>query len=334
MATIQQTLTTNPKAMFGGTDTGTESASLLYMLLPPIIHRRVSSFRSPRRTSSSSSIPQRHSRAGSDTSIASITPPPSYRNSIVYDESCPAFSSLPPSRPSSSGSVTPLLNREPRDEIECKYAQHGQTLLAMSMQEVGSLSHSPGLRRRLYLDSLTYLLQGLPSNLSTDEELSLRAALPPSLLPAISLETQLTLSSGDKSGTDTSARTTDSAQSSSVQRAIATMVFYAFVAISIVLPYVQLLAQQAYQYERRYKVREWLASQGVVAADSIGKQTLALATGAYALQNSKFGHTIKEVGGWWLQSVSLGVCDGVGEGMEVMGRTTQLERDQSIYTRL
>lgn len=300
-----------------------DTPSLLYAILPPIVQRRIPKLRSLRQTAGTYGRPTAHARSTSDASDASMSPPPSYRTSArtsicESDDDEPAvFRSLPPSRPSSSGSATPAYREETESGVRWKYAMQGHALLSLSTQEASSHTQNPRFSRKLYIDSVEYLLNGLPSDMTAHEELSLRTALPDSLLllPSSSSDNQLAVPSVEHNAEPTPA----APEPSVLHHAVASITLYAFLLISFVLPYVQLFLQEAYRYDRKHKISDRLFAQGVMAADTVGKQTLVLANNVCAMNDGRVGEAVKEVGMWWVQGVSGGVYEGVGEGMQVLG---------------
>ncbi|KAK5734501.1 hypothetical protein LTR17_008861 [Elasticomyces elasticus] len=253
------------------------------------------------------------------------TPPPSYhttaRNSMIEaddedEEHAEAFHSLPPSRPSSSGAATPSKAHYGDSGVQWKYAKQGFSLLAMSAQEESLLEQDSIFSRKLYVDSLGYLLRGLPQELVENELASLQMTLPEGLKRRHSDE-QLCLAS--RSSDEDSARHREQVERSTLHRTVATMTLYLFLALSVILPYVQLLFQQAYQYDRRYKISDRLLAQSYVTADALGKQAMVLAAHMGAMNDGQIGVAVKDAGLWWLRGVSGGLYDGVGEGMQALG---------------
>lgn len=296
--------------------TGSEinTPSLLYTMLPSIIQRRVPRLRSLREAASSYGQ-HAHTRAVSD---ASQSPPPSYRTSDQTstcesdEDEDEVFQSLPGSRPTTSGSVTPADRAETESGVNWKYAKQGSTFLSLSMQEADSLSRNPQLTRKLYIDGLEYLLNGLPLELTVQEEVGLRAAMPASLskVSARLRHTQLTVRSAEEDCHH---------QQTRLHRAVASVTLYAFLVISILLPYIQLLMQKAYQYERKHRLGDRLLAHSALVAGTASKQTLTLANHLYGLNEGKFGDTVKDIGMWWIQGVSGGVYDGLDEGIQTIG---------------
>ncbi|KAK4543192.1 hypothetical protein LTR36_005742 [Oleoguttula mirabilis] len=202
--------------------------------------------------------------------------------------------------------------------VEWKFAKQGFALLSLSTQEADSLSHNPDFSRKLYIDSLEYLLNGLPTELTAQEELSLRAAVPAALAasPTRPLEGQLAVHSVAED---------DRHEPSILRRAVGCITLYTFVIISTMLPYIQLFLQRAYQYDRKHQISDSLIAHTVQAANTAGRQTLVLANHLCGMNDGHFGDAAKQISIWCIQGVSGGVYDGLGG----VNQTSDLNMDQN-----
>lgn len=54
-------------------------------------------------------------------------------------------------------------------------------------------------------------------------------------------------------------------------------------------------------------------------ADNLGQKTLAATQAVCSWNDGKVGEVLEEIGTWWIQGISGGLYEGVGEGMEVLG---------------
>lgn len=309
------------------------SSSLLYTSLPHILQCRIPRLPSLRRTASSCSRAalghRRYDSCHSRTSTDSETPPPSYRatprNStllVEYDDDQEEFHSLPPSRPSSSGSATPRppLGAE-ESGIRWRYARHGHVLLETCLREETSFgSREADFNRKLYLDSLAYLLHGLPEQLTEIEVASLQSTLPVSIL--LHESNQPGVAAGLELSRQVSVSSNEPRQRQEptwLHHVVSSLTLYAVLAISFLLPYLQLLLRQAYAYDRKYRISDQIIAQGWMAADVVGKNTVILANSLCAMNDGQVGMKMRDMGMWWLQGVSGGLYEGVGEGMQVLG---------------
>ncbi|KAK1818488.1 hypothetical protein LTR12_007047 [Friedmanniomyces endolithicus] len=305
-------------------------ASLLYTVLPTLIQRRIPRIPSLRRTGSkyTKAATPSHLRDDSDSSSeGSFTPPPSYHTSARtplsdledtdVDPEEP-FHSFPPSRPSTSGSSTPQHLNQSDSGVQWKYAKQGFSLLALAAQEESLLEQDAGFSRKLYLDSLGYLSRGLPVDLSAAELAGLRMALPGSLMRPTS-GAEVATRSAEGHGM----RRAEGREVSMLHEVVANITLQIFLLLSFVLPYLQLLLRQAYQYDRRCRISDKVVAQSYRLVDHLGRHAMLLAAHVGAMNDGQIGVVVRDVGFWWLQGVSWGLYDGVGEGMQTLRRDTE-----------
>ncbi|EME46436.1 hypothetical protein DOTSEDRAFT_70436, partial [Dothistroma septosporum NZE10] len=301
-------------------------AIALYTLLPGLVQRRLSTkLRSLRRSLSQCEAPTRHTRPVSQSSIDSITPPPSYHfdaeETDPADEQPDIFQSLPssepPSRPSSSGSTTPTQTHEKGSGVHWRYADQGLYILKFAAQEASTHAPSSRLIRRQYVDGAACMLRGLPSDMSAEEEESIREALPIALsdLRNHGGDVLVRRHAGGMQRTGPTAR----ARQSILHQWVAAATLYIFLVVGFVLPYLQLLLRQAYQLDRKHKISDRVLAQGMLIADAMGKRTLTLAASVCALNDGKVGDSMREAGVYLVQGFSGGVYDGLGDGMQALG---------------
>ncbi|CAK7212047.1 hypothetical protein SEUCBS140593_001374 [Sporothrix eucalyptigena] len=168
-------------------------SSLLIAALPASIQSRIPKIPSLRRTVSMQGM---FFRSESTSTLASDT-------ALSPDLSTPssACSSPPPSRPSTSagpssrcssgkdasdmGLILASRSRPPEppaSDVKWKYAQNGFRNLQNALREAGDPDRVPELERQIYVESIAYLLRGLPNDLQDGELAQLRSAAPEGLL--------------------------------------------------------------------------------------------------------------------------------------------------------
>jgi hypothetical protein len=192
----------------------------------------------------------------------------------------------------------------------------GLNLLSLAVEESSTISqdHRFGnatFARQLYIHALTYLLRALPTDLTTEEQLSVRSALPLGIVEPLRLEMNPDYTS--------SSQPQDSNQPSLLHRTLASTIIQLFVFFQFILPYLKYLLQSAYQYDREHKISEKVLSQGIETVDIIGKQSLTLTGAIYGMGDGKVGQAITETAAWFVEGVTGGIHEGVGEGMVIMG---------------
>jgi hypothetical protein len=147
--------------------------------------------------------------------------------------------------------------------VKWKFAYEGSSLLNRAVQEASSPEQCPGLTRKMYVDGLLYLIEALPDDLSDDELLRIRRALPACNDEDLS-ERPLRELSQSTHGLNRS-KSTEKSSRSITYAASTGMTFYMMFLINLLLPYVHLLLSQLYRYERRYRISDRLVNNGISA---------------------------------------------------------------------
>ncbi|PBP24755.1 hypothetical protein BUE80_DR004277 [Diplocarpon rosae] len=190
---------------------------------------------------------------------------------------------------------------ENKSGINWKFANQGK------LPSSGNASFA----RQLYLHALTYLIRALPSNLTTEEQLSLRSSLPKGVVEPLHLEINSYAPRVPGISPDS--------QPSFLHRTLASGIVQFFIFLQFIIPHLRYLLSAAYQYDRKHKISETVLSQSIETADSLGKTGLSLAGAIYGIGDGKVGKVIAETAAWFVEGVTGGIHDGVGEGMVLMG---------------
>ena len=143
--------------------------------------------------------------------------------------------------------------------------------------------------RQLYVNSMTYLLQGLPSDLSDQEIHYLQSSFPEQL--------NTTRCIGDAS--------CDHRAPSMLHRSIASLILSLCLLIKLILPYIKQVLAVAYSYERTHHVTERALVSSMATIDSVSNKSSSLA--GSAIEN-------KAVTGAFMYCVE-GICGGLNEGL-------------------
>ncbi|KAI9825685.1 MAG: hypothetical protein M1832_001029 [Thelocarpon impressellum] len=237
-------------------------------------------------------------------------------------------------RPSSAGSVSarqvatrpagPRPVTEKKTGIAWKFARQGLNLIGLSVEESRGVSDEANddeamLGRQLYIHGLTYLLKGLPSDLTPEEQLTVRGALPETVAEPLRLEVRdqqlLIGSTGDGHSDAESAPETPSM----LHRALASTIVQLFLLLQLLLPYAKTLLVNAYAYERSHRVSEKMLAGALDAADALGRRGVEVGGAVGKMGDGRVGQMARALAAWWVESVAGGICDGVGEGMVILG---------------
>ncbi len=192
----------------------------------------------------------------------------------------------------------------------------------MSLQEAGSFPKLagdglPSLSRQLYIHALTYLLRGLPVDLSPEEQLCIRSAIPFEIVDSFTVRPF-----GDKLLAAHAEgfrpfRESD-AEPSVIHRLLASGIIHTCFLIQLLLPYVKLLVGQMYRFEREHHISEKIFSMSINTVDELGKRSLEITNAICRMNNGKVGQALAEFASWWVREVAGGVHEGIVEGMVVI----------------
>lgn len=316
-------------------------ASMLYNILPSLVTSRVPTLPSIRRSVTSYRTRSLHSKTNSLSDTSSLgTPPPCYTSRPPsgaatpdrgFRDSSVDLSDDASDRPRSSGSSFPLVTTtyEAETGVNWRYASQGITLMSQAYREASSPIQdadetSTTLTRQLYLHGLTYLLRGLPAELSAEEISSLQAALPRDL-------SYLSISAQSQALMPVSQRTSLSQdglpeEPTMLHRITATCVFQIFVLVQFLLPYMKIFLAQAYQFERKHQITRRLVNTGVTTVDELGRGGIKLSQMVCRMNDGKVGQAIEEMTILCVKSVTGGVQQGIEDGLSTMKSAPESSR--------
>ena len=104
-----------------------------------------------------------------------------------------------------------------------------------------------------------------------------------------------------------------------LHRLLASGIVQLFLFIAFVFPYMKLAMRSAYNYERSHHISERIFAAGLNLLDSLGRRGTSIAGIILYSGNGKVGHILVGSFAWWINSISGGIHDGIGEGMALMG---------------
>lgn len=175
------------------------------------------------------------------------------------------------------------------------------------------------LIRSLFIDAIGYLLEALPANLTPEETRTIRNRLPEeirSTLPPFSkCDENCTLPCQDP---NCSSRFPPS-QPSLLHRTLASTIVQLFLVVHFLIPYLKIFLRNLYQYERTHHVSERVLASSIDAVDALGKGSLNIGGAVLKVGDGKLGTAIQGAATWWVEGVTGGIYEGVGEGMIIMG---------------
>ncbi|KAL3421202.1 hypothetical protein PVAG01_07647 [Phlyctema vagabunda] len=207
---------------------------------------------------------------------------------------------------------------ETKSGVNWKYASQGLNFVTIAMDESSTISQDPNMgnasfSRQLYIHALTYLLRGLPLDMSREEQVSIQSALPSSIVA--------TIQTGVNVGREPAGISAPNLpeEPSLLHRTLAMAIIQFFLFLQFVLPYLKYLLISAYQYDRTHRITERMFSQSIETVDTLGKSGLTLTAAIYKMGDGKVGQAITDTASWLVEGVTGGIHDGVGEGLVLMG---------------
>jgi len=175
---------------------------------------------------------------------------------------------------------------------------------------------------------MTYLLRGLPADLTSEETLSIQAAISASIL---SLQNNPNTHALIHLPRRTEvAHEVPSRNPSILHRITATIVFQAFILIQCLLPYVKLFIGHAYRFEREHKVTQRMFNKSLTTVDKLGRRSLQLSQTVCQMNDGKVGQAINDLAFWWVRGLTGGIQQGISEGVVMIGN----ERNQNPRARV
>lgn len=200
----------------------------------------------------------------------------------------------------------------------------GLSLLMRSFQECGGVagtidSSSRFFSRQLYIHALTYLLRGLPEDLTSEEQMSICSALPKSIAKSNQIIMYSSDTSESQSSSERPVAQAYNIRPSVLHRILANCIIQSFLLIQLVLPYLRLIAYSAYRFERENRVSERLFSSTINTIDEIGKRSLRYTDAVCKLDDGRVGEALTDFASWWVREIAGGVHEGLVEGMVILG---------------
>ncbi|MCJ1305589.1 hypothetical protein MMC08_008404 [Hypocenomyce scalaris] len=298
-----------------------DPSSRIFTILPVAVQARIPRLTSLRRSISAYSLPL-------STPLAT----PKSHMLIASADSSFAQDILEPKRPPPSDPSSPAPREGGLDTgtgTGWKYANQGTDPLLLGYGETVTLTIAQGLSlletavtesqsanprdqafaRQLYIHALAYLLQGLPNELSDQEAMNLRAALP----QIVRQDTRDSIREGSNPKPDSAT------EPSLLHRLLASGIVQLFLFIQFILPYVKYFFCWAYQYEREHRVSEKLLSSSIDTVEHLGKRSFEVGDALLKIGNGRLGGVVIDTAAWWIEGISGGVHEGVGEGVAILG---------------
>jgi hypothetical protein len=196
----------------------------------------------------------------------------------------------------------------------------GLSLLSLALDESVSLnadssdSTSVSFSRQLYIHALNYLIRALPADLTTEEQISIRSALPQGIVQPVNVDFD-----GHPIFSNRRIDGMPDDEKSLLHRMLAQSIVQFFLMIHYVVPYIKLFLRAAYKYDREHHISEKVFSGSIQTADTLGRRSIEVGTMIAQIGDGRVGQLLNDVAAWTVEGVAGGIYEGVGEGMVILG---------------
>ncbi|KAI1342338.1 hypothetical protein F5Y15DRAFT_372384 [Xylariaceae sp. FL0016] len=282
--------------------TGDASTVPVFNMLPMAISSRLPAFRSLRRSASLCVLAMRKRPVSLEPEKVE-TLAIRHDTQLVERKKGEIVAATPIGHPHADKNSTALLS----SGIKWPYyiqAHHMQQAAARESADVGFV-------RKSYIDGVAYMLQALPDDLNDREQEVIRQALPETCAPktyVIAPAQQAIDWSGD-----------DSARKVSLlQRSVAMLVASIFHAIYMLWLLTAKAVCLGAQYERQYHITQQVMGQGLFVATVVGKHSAIISSKIISLSDGRIGRAMADFASKWIESVTAGIQDGVGQGLLII----------------
>ncbi|XXG98563.1 peroxisomal targeting signal 2 receptor [Hypoxylon texense] len=188
--------------------------------------------------------------------------------------------------------------------VKWRYAEQGTFLQHSASRETEDLAFA----RKSYIDSVAYMLKGLPDDMDNYETSVIRRALPKSCAQ-VDANGQIGAGPGRPRWLPS-----DRAKTflrSAVQGSVAIIVLFSY----FLLSFLAVIIRAGADFERQYNVSQHIVSGGLTFATAVGKRSGALGERICAISDGKVGKAVSELAVWTLEGVTGGIHDGIGQGL-------------------
>jgi hypothetical protein len=182
--------------------------------------------------------------------------------------------------------------------------QHGLELLNIAMRSQSDRNSDAALDRRLYIDGICYVLRGLPADLTREEALILRTAVPTLVIPELqgaSMVQQPTQQPQQPAEPPTL-----------LHRTISAATFYTLLSLTLLVPYLQTLFATLCALDARHNFSARFLTQTTFLLRMMAAQAVAVLAMAWGANDGALRHACRDFGVWVLRDVCGGMDEGVG----------------------
>lgn len=169
----------------------------------------------------------------------------------------------------------------------------------------------------MYINALGYLLDAIPKDLTPEESVRIERSLPVKIKASLPAPADLT--SCATCGPNHQANTRLTPRRSSLHRLLASSILQFFIILHFLMPYIKIMIRKIYQFERSHRITERAIAATASAADRVTKSGLSLGFDILNMREGQVAIGASNLLAWWVEGIAGGVCEGVGEGMTILG---------------
>ncbi|KAI9368320.1 hypothetical protein BJX61DRAFT_229676 [Aspergillus egyptiacus] len=169
------------------------------------------------------------------------------------------------------------------------------------------------LVRALYLNAVSYLVSALPEDLTSEEAATLRTSLPEKV----------------KSTRSPAGSADPYPRRSHIHRLLASTIVYFCLLLQFVMPFIKGAFLHLYKYERSRRLTERMTGLTLYIAERVSQGSVNFGSTVLNTCDGKPRKAASSAASWWIEGIAGGICEGVGEGMVILGFAvpdTYLER--------
>ncbi|KAI9847589.1 MAG: hypothetical protein M1837_002163 [Sclerophora amabilis] len=195
--------------------------------------------------------------------------------------------------------------------IDWVNARRGLQLLGVAVDQASAASSGGRAEidsatvRKTYVLGTSSLLRGLPTDLSSEDRVTVKSCLP-----------SCVVASGPSFEDSNSAPP----QPSLLHRTVALVIIQTCLLVRFIFPYLRTLFWALCEYERRHRVSEKFLAASVDWLDKMGKTGQKLGDFISSIGDGKAAQMLRELIAWCLLGLIGGIYEGLGEGVVIMGK--------------
>ncbi|KAL2838908.1 hypothetical protein BJY01DRAFT_219690 [Aspergillus pseudoustus] len=162
------------------------------------------------------------------------------------------------------------------------------------------------LVRSLYLEAVSYLLSGLPEDLTDEEAAKIRSSISENVQP-LTVPPHIC-------AVQPPAR-------SYLHRLLASSIVYFCLLLQFLMPFIKEVTYHLYRHERSLRLIERATAFALYLLEQVSRGGVNFGSTVLNMYGGKIGDTASSATSWWVEGVAGGIYEGLEEGMTILGFT-------------